>query len=81
MNHFILGNSYLSRRTYRDNSVELVKPRVALDMFKTFTTTAQSVVIITTRSLAESTFITSRLHLCSFSDLHLDTERAEGIES
>ena len=27
------------------------------------------------------TFITSRLHLRSFSDLHLDTARAEGIES
>ena len=39
LNQFILGNSYLSRRTYWDNSVEIVKLRVALDMFKTFTTT------------------------------------------
>ena len=29
-----LGNSYLNRRTYPDNSVELVRPRVAVDMFK-----------------------------------------------
>ena len=39
LNHFILGNSYLNRRTYWDNSVELVNRPVALDMFKTFTTT------------------------------------------
>ena len=35
LNQFISGNSYLNRRTYPDNSVELVKPRVALDMIKT----------------------------------------------
>ena len=47
LDQFISGNPYLSRRTYTDNSVELVKPCVALDMFKTFTTTpAQPVELL-----------------------------------